>query len=438
MSAVFWSIDDLIGHLFGFVSDQQKITVMPLVNKICERLVKEPGSWKWGSDGFILRRPTLARLRLLRAVRAPIIRGFRNGLDDGTEWMLYHTAPDWLSCCPNVEVVTGSIKMDVYDDEMIGALARRLVEVDDYAARRDTMTALRLAGTPALRAMRVTYTRLDDIPPGLTDLKVDEAAGEIPMVARTLLRLSNRFNPVTWIGVMAASPAWNLRELEVLTRSDVNPGLMSCDRMVTLCGLCPHLVVLRTPRMRWWLNEVDPLARAAPLLEVLEIALYTVEWSTDKAAAVATTWWPRLQSVTVNGTNASLLLDQLSSPEALRYIDVTADREHIMRDDDVDADDVRAVDVIRAIIQTRALLTSLRINIFVLNNDYLDAMHNLLVVVGPTLSTLRAYSRIADVGRYCPRLRVFECGAMGRHVTNALAVDVFRGCPVLTRDWNTK
>jgi hypothetical protein len=434
MSTLFFGIDDLIGHFLGFVSDRDKVIVMPLVCKTFHRLVNEPGSWKHGSDGFILRRPTLARLRLLKAVRAPTLDDFEIVVMKRS----LHIARDWLSCCPNIETITGSVDV-IVDSKALAVLARRLVEIDDRSMPIASMIELREMSTPAMRRMHITRTRVGNVPDSVTDLTLDRGWHMgIPMVARTLLRLAVGDSTTTWDNVMSESPTWNLRELDMIPYSFDNPPTMSRARMVALCELCPHLITLRLSSMGpWSCDELNSLAKATPRLEVLSVDCNDATERKEVAVVVAAEaawwpWWPCLHTLTAVGNNLAMLLTQLGSPNTLRHLDVAVDPVA-----DTIHDDAHVVELLHTILHTEAMPTFLRIAAPISSNAYLDAMHDLLAVVGPTLSTLDAYARITDVGRYCPRLRVFKCDWMGRCITKSIGMDVLRGCPVVARGWNT-
>jgi hypothetical protein len=424
--ALVLECDDLVGHLLGFVGDRQKIAVMSLLNKTFARMVKEPGSWKWGSDGVVMRRPTLERLRLLRAVRG------------GHKPLPPTQADEAFACCPALVSVRWSYPLRGSNRDACDALAPRMQTYDacgiTYVNDITMLNTLMRIRAPQLHTLVARMTHIDHAAfPRLTDLTdVDVPFGRgprpIPDCMRTLWRLSVDISALEWAPAIETSLTWSLRSLTLTGVPMGRTGSISitCDLMIRMCALCPHLDALqlkgstRMWTLIWTASDLGRLADATPRLTHLECQLENVD-DDDYSSAYADhpTMWPCLTSLTVN-YNPAYIIRNLQNAHLLRRLVAVYNPE--------DGES----SLLRALIDRSPPLTSL------VMLDDVGWPHwitrSALEAIGSTLERLEAAADAVDVGRYCPRMRDFCLDEGIDDATDGLRWDVRhigRGCPLM-------
>jgi hypothetical protein len=404
----FLECDDVMGHFLGFVGDRHKVAVMSLVNKAFARLTQEPGSWKWGSDGFILTtRPTRERLRLLR-------------VNNGPQWVSTDTLTKY---CP---ALTSFYPFGELPTEACGALAKRLQK---YFAIKWTpmLAALEAARAPQLHTLSACPRHVNvETFPALTDLTLMHTYGDavppmLPMMTQQLTRLDIEGSALRG-PAMETSP-WSLREL-ILGDSGVFDFQLTCDLVVRMGTLCPHLVALELQcGVTLTCEEVRRIALATPLLESFDCGRINDDHNDHHAAADV---WPHLESITVT-FGASCVLLQLANPHRLRRVSTAHPTA---------ANDVR---LLRALLEVAPPPPLLLLDMgHPSRNDFIKEstsatraklMRAVLALVGPTLETLTADVDELDVGRYCPRLQTFHRRV--REWRKVPTLHMPRGCPLL-------
>jgi hypothetical protein len=392
----FLGCDDLVAFLLCFVGDTHKLTVMSHVNKTFGRMVNDPASWK-GSDGFILQRPTMARLRLLQAVRMS---------NYST-----HVFADWLPFCPSVTVLAGC------------DLSLRLRELTPFYDVVDNginslLTRAAMVRTPHLHTLILRYNDDDDDDdvdvsafPALTDLTINYTFDEreVPLCAPTLLRLHVN-TELAWDQTMHPpydQVPWRLREL------CIDGGSVDVDCMLALCARCPYLTSLDTHH-NWKGAALGQLVAATPLLKHLRC-----EEMRDGEISALAGQWQHLESVDAQFIKEASLSTLLCEVRSIRRL-ITRNQSR---------------GIVRAIRFAAPRLTHLTLykGHFVVE-EQCDAVHDMLAVVGATLSSLRGVRvNLVDIGLYCPRLRSLTCICRGP-VDMTSVQHVIRGCPVLA-EW---
>jgi hypothetical protein len=418
--ARFLECDDVMGHFLGFVGDQHKVAVMSLLNKAFARLTQDAGSWKWGSDGFILAtHPTRERLRLLRA-NTHSVRANTHSM-----WVLTETLTKY---CP---ALTSFYPCDDLPKEACGALAKRLQRC---YANPPMLAALEAARAPQLHTLSVCQHHVDlEAFPALTDLTLLHGFEELlpplpPTMTQRLTRLDVEGSALR--GPAMETYPWSLREL-VLGDNNIFDWQLTCHFVVCVSTLCPHLVALEVQcDVPWTCEEIRCIALATPLLERFECG--SINDDHDDHPAAAANVWPRLESIKVR-CGASCVLLHLVNPHRLRRVSTTCPF--------VDND----VRLLRALLKVAPPLLLLdmghpprydlvKASTAATAATRAECMRVVLSVVGPTLETLTADVAHVDVGRYCPRLRDFHQrvrkGRKGDKVPTTHA-HMQRGCPLL-------
>jgi hypothetical protein len=402
-AARVFDMDDVVGHLLGFVKDRQKVGVLSLVNKTCARMSQDPASWKYGSDGYIVsHRPTKKRLRLLRTIHSPCH-------IPGTVWMTY---------CP--ALVSFQPFHDISNDAC-DALAKRL-EVYHMWERTPLMNALEAARAPQLHTLLVCGSDVDlDAFPALTSLTVGMAYGDATALStkmHKLTRLNLGIADLQRLVVDAPTP-WNLREI-TLNMLGIR---LEVSLVVSMGALCPHLVSLTSNcDATWTCEEVRDIAMATPLLERLQCD--RIDFDSEYRYPIAANMWPHLESLTVED-DAAFVMRHLANPHLLRHV-------HTKRT--FTQHDVR---LMSALIDLAPPLTSLRMGFdvdpFSAALASAELMPAVLTAVGATLERLAADVDFVLVGRYCPRLRNFQRRRVvfSRDWAPLEMAHMTRGCPLI-------
>jgi hypothetical protein len=411
---------DLVCHLLGFVGDKDKVLILSYVNKTFDVAVKDAASWKWGSNGFIIQHPSRERLRLLRMVSwdyTGIVRKAPAG---------------WLRMCP--ALVDLKLWRLLHADTLhtYAAIAPRLERLLSYD--KSLVSAVIATRAPRLHTLVAWFLPADlNALPALTDLTLhgrNRGTGFVlPLVARTLRRLVINTN-VQWAHSLTESPPWNLRELSLQDTTNVS----SAD-VVAICALCPNLVSLCVDRALVY-DELEQVAQHTPLLEVFAGALDEQTIDADGALAernldgADVLLWPRLSELTLTGS-LERVLGNLASPQTLHKVTIKSYTS------------LGLVDSTHHYAQTLAALRVLAraevpLTMFVINThrNHLRcgiAMHDFMTTVGNTLTKLHAPVNLADVARYCPRMRelnaLFDVEDTLRWETTRM--DLIHGCPLL-------
>jgi hypothetical protein len=402
--ARFLECDDVVGHFLGFVGDRHKVAVMSLLNKAFARLTQDAGSWKWGSDGFILaKRPTRERLRLLRA-------------NTGSMWVLTDTL---MKYCP---ALVSFYPCDSLPEEACSALVKCLQHCYTFK-RTPLLAALEAARAPRLHTLSACQRHVDvEAFPALTNLTLMHDFERLllplpPLMTQQLTRLA--VDCIVLRGPAMEISPWSLRELAIGDSGTFDVQL-TCDLVVRMGVLCPHLISLELQSsVTWTCEEIRRIAFATPLLEYLKCGRI----DDNHADHTATDMWPQLESMTI-GCGASYVLLCLANPRQLRRIFMT--RPTAISD----------MHLLRALLEVAPPLVLLRMgrpHRDVVNSTRAKLMLAVLAVVGPTLETLDADVKFVDVGRYCPRLRHLYKSHLARAWKNGYE-HLQRGCPLLEGD----
>jgi hypothetical protein len=405
--ARFLECDDVMGHFLGFVGDQHKVAVMSLVNKAFARLTQDAGSWKWGSDGFIVATdPTRERLRLLRVV---------HGRTEVSTSVLSDCCPSLVSFYPS-----NDLPADVCD-----VLAKRL---QSYSTPCKTalMGALEKARAPQLHTLSNFGPRVDlEAFPALTDLTASHLFKLMPalsLVAPRLVRLVvNTLAIDAKSFAVETSAPWNLREFILKPGGGMNNSVIF-DLVVRVGTLCPYLVSLAVcDVVTWSCTHIRQIAHATPMLERVTCGYIDTNGNRLHAAA---DMWPRLESLTITDTSA-YVLRHLANPHLLRCLS----SPHPCLADNVY--------LLRAVIELAPPLTSFNICTGVFSSSASVAfVSTAIAVIGATLETLTADVGFVSVGRYCPRLRRLRRSRYTRKWKETPA-HLQRGCPLL-EDYDVK
>jgi hypothetical protein len=401
-----FDMDDLVGCILCFVGDRQKVAVLSLVNKTCASMSQDAVSWEGGSDGFILKKPTLSRLRLLRRVQ-----------DAGhTTYIIGHP---WLACCPSLVAVSG-VESWVHEPiDVMRAFLQRAVSLDVWNIS-NLLTTVGVDGDD----LSTTLVNLTDLSTTCTT-----APFLTSTVVASLVRLCIPLDP-DMPAILRAASVGNLRTLEMSTC-----GMVCTSLSLEMRDIWPRMGSLRSLVLpSGFAADLDEIARCTPLLDTLVVDICDIEDVIDEAWC-ASVRWPLLTSLVVSeraGNHAECvgeLLRSLHPNTTLRSLDVPINyRKH----DDV----VRAI--VRAIVERcSGSLTSLRVCFGSDASDASDKSYycikatsrTLLQEVGATLVDLAGiWFAFADVSRFCPRLRTFDT-----HSQTCLRniADIARGCPVL-------
>jgi hypothetical protein len=379
--------DDLVDHLLGFVPDQPKIAVMSRVNKAFQRSSAGAPAWRWGSDGFLLRRPTAERMRLLQVVRLRFESD--RPLRALARW--YDYEPTFVS------VACSSVKQP------------RSADADmQYAV----CNALSLLGSSDHTLEPSTSYMLDH---PRTFVDVDFFPGYL--YTNTAIEWRRR----RYIPMCAQLVTMDTSQLFDAHKISLDPWLALPVSSASACALlvtaCPHLDSLMLGNVRTSATEIDMFATIAPHLETLCVKLHD-----DTHGITSGYRWPKLTTLAVSTrgySDVSVIhfLRALEAPHALRTLRVDHNR--------------CGGEVMDVIAATCTSLTSLWLNF---SSDS-RATRNLLTTVGSQLTSLRICAEHKDVARYCPRLRTLKLHDASVKRPRDVLWDVSRGCPLLDELW---
>jgi hypothetical protein len=406
---------DLVCHLLGFLGDKHKVLVLSHVSKAFDVAVKDAASWKWGSDGFIMQHPSRERLRLLRMVNW------------NSTYSMHKASDGWLQLCPALVDLRMWLPLQADALHTYAALAPRLERLTSQ--ENSLVNAVVATHAPRLHTLVAWFVPADlDALPALTDLALHGYRNDahvigcvLPLIVRTLRRLVVNTN-VQWAQSMTDSPPWNLRELSLHATRNVSGA-----NVVTICALCPNLVSLRVDRVLLYV-ELEQVAQHTPLLEAF--AGLVSEQTLDDVDGADVGLWPRLSDLTLTGS-VERVLGNLASLQTLRKVALTNYTSMWSRNDTHHYEQI--VVALRALTQTEVPLTMLvsTTPIIRLRDDI--AMRDFIMTAGSTLTKLHAPVNLADVARYCPRLRELTTSVEFKDNLHweTTRMDLIRGCPLL-------
>jgi hypothetical protein len=413
--------DDLVAFILGFVGDRHKVAVLSRVNKTFHRMCLDPASWKFGSDGFIMMKPTHERLRLLRAVHV----SWSGATSD--------IPRNWPLCCPQLKVIRGRIFAEMITSVPFSVcldVFKQLTECTNFGHPHigDLVAATPANGMRTLTAYGVEFQSTITLSqlPNLTDLDFGTSTpSDLPAEAKLIEGLrrfvAKPLTPVSWLKRFTSTTNSAMRELHLAAYLG---GFISAQ-LEDVGRACPNLTVLRLSGSHLFrVDTLLALARSTPLLEEF---YGFIEWAHADIDEMGTPIgvWPLLTSLQLsapsswsdNGRCAAFLRMGylLSAATTLRTL--TLHGLSSTHDD-----------VARAIASACGALTSLTITS--VGNSSCDGAEMMLAAVGAHLHTLyMPGARVMSIARYCPSLRALTARAMSEADVTSIA----RGCPVLAK-----